>query len=368
MASGMPRIRTHDKNAKEVLGMSTVLEVKDLQTFFHLDEGIVKAVDGVSFKLDKGKTLAIVGESGCGKTMTGFSIMQLIPKPGKIEGGEIWLNTPDKGRRNILELPAESAEMHSIRGKDIAMIFQEPMASLSPVHTVGFQIIEAIQTHQPMSKEDARALAIELLGEVGIPDPAQRVDSYSYELSGGMRQRAMIASALACDPAILIADEPTTAVDVTIQAQILRLLRQLQREKGTAIMLITHDLGVVASMADDVVVMYLGGVVESGPVENIFAEPKHPYTVGLIRSTPVLGKGKISELETIRGSVPSPFEHVSGCRFHPRCDSFMPGKCDKSMPPLVQLTEAHSTACWLYEELADSLSVGPKSSKVGGER
>ena len=331
--------------------MSTVMRVRELRTYFHLDEGIVRAVDGVSFNLEEGKTLAIVGESGCGKTVTGFSLMQLVPKPGRIESGEILLYRKDQAPCNIVDFHPESPEMHSMRGKDIAMIFQEPMASLSPVHTVGFQIVEAIQVHRALPRVAAREMAIGLLGDVGIPDPAQRVDSYAYELSGGMRQRAMIAMALACDPAILIADEPTTAVDVTIQAQILRLLRRLQREKGTSIMLITHDLGVVAAMADDVAVMYLGGIVESGSVKDIFYDPKHPYTIGLIKSTPIIGQGKISELETIEGSVPGPFEYIEGCRFHPRCESFMPGKCDTLVPPVVEVLGGHFASCWLYEHL-----------------
>src|ERR1700736_3468184 len=289
-----------------------LLEVRNLQTHFRTPEGINRAVDGVSFHVDEGETLAIVGESGCGKSVTAMSLMRLIPEPpGKIAGS---VRFQDK---DLLQL--SEREMRAIRGNDISMIFQEPMTSLNPVLTVGRQIGETLRMHQGLDKQAAEARAIEMLTLVGIPEPARRVREYPHQLSGGMRQRAMIAMALACNPELLIADEPTTALDVTIQAQILDLLRELQDEVGMSILMITHDLGIVAEMADDVAVMYASKVVEYAPVAELFANPLHPYTAGLFKSRPEPGKPKHERLSTIKGMVPSPLHFPSGCKFHPRC-------------------------------------------------
>ncbi len=326
-----------------------LLEVKDLRTYFQLDEGTVKAVDGVDFKLRRGTTLGIVGESGCGKSVTAMSILKIVDDPGEIVGGEILLNR--KGETiDLAALPEDSTDMRDIRGNSIAMIFQEPMNSLSPVHTIGNQIMEAILLHRDMSKDQARDYAIELLGLVGIPRPETRIGNYTFQLSGGMRQRAMIAMALSCNPLLLIADEPTTALDVTTQAQILELMKSLQDEFGMAIMLITHDLGVVAETCDEVVVMYLGEVVEQADLDSLFYDPKHPYTQALLRSIPRLGAGRTQVLNPIEGSVPDPFNRPTGCPFHSRCDQFMPGKCDVIHPDLITLADGRTVRCLLYEE------------------
>ncbi|MAS33905.1 MAG: dipeptide/oligopeptide/nickel ABC transporter ATP-binding protein [Anaerolineaceae bacterium] len=327
-----------------------LLEVKNLQTHFLLDEGTVKAVDGVDFTVPRGITVGIVGESGCGKSVTAMSILQLIDKPGRIVGGQILLNRGDgNGAVDLASLEEHSAAMRAIRGDAIAMIFQEPMNSLSPVHTIGNQIIEAIRLHRQMTEEEARDHAIEVLRLVGIPRPEQRIDAYTFQLSGGMRQRAMIAMALACNPLLLIADEPTTALDVTTQAQILELMKGLQRQFGMAVMLITHDLGVVAETCDEVVVMYLGEVVEQSSVDSLFHDPKHPYTQALLRSIPRLGAGRTQQLNPIEGAVPDPFNRPTGCPFHPRCDQFMPGKCDVIHPDLIKLADGRAVRCLLYE-------------------
>jgi peptide/nickel transport system ATP-binding protein len=328
-----------------------LLEVKDLKTHFLLDEGTVKAVEGVDFTVRRGTTIGIVGESGCGKSVTAMSILQLIDKPGRIVGGQILLNRGEG--REVIDLAAlkhDSIEMRMIRGDSIAMIFQEPMNSLSPVHTIGNQIIEAILLHRQMSKEEARAHAIDVLRLVGIPRPEQRIDAYTFQLSGGMRQRAMIAMALSCNPLLLIADEPTTALDVTTQAQILELIKGLQQQLGMAVMLITHDLGVVAETCDEVVVMYLGEVVEQAPVDSLFHDPKHPYTQALLRSIPRLGAGRVQQLNPIEGAVPDPFNRPSGCPFHPRCEAFMAGKCDVIHPEMITLDDGRSVRCFLYEQ------------------
>jgi peptide/nickel transport system ATP-binding protein len=327
-----------------------LLEVKNLKTYFYLDEGTVKAVDGVDFTVRRGITLGVVGESGCGKSVTAMSILKIVEKPGQVVEGEVLLDKGDgSGRVNLGELDEHSDAMRAIRGDSIAMIFQEPMNSLSPVHTVGDQIIEAIQLHRQMTKQDARAHAIEVLGLVGIPRPETRIDAYTFQLSGGMRQRAMIAMALSCNPLLLIADEPTTALDVTTQAQILELMKGLQKQFGMGIMLITHDLGVVAETCDEVVVMYLGEVVEQAPVDDLFHDPKHPYTQALMRSIPRLGAGRTQTLNPIEGSVPDPFNRPSGCPFHSRCDQFMAGKCDVIHPDLIQLADGRRVRCLLYE-------------------
>ncbi|OLE51953.1 MAG: peptide ABC transporter ATP-binding protein [Acidobacteria bacterium 13_1_20CM_3_53_8] len=324
--------------------MPHLLEVKNLQTHFPTRAGLVKAVNGVSFYLDKGELLGLVGESGCGKSITALSVMRLISKPGRIVGGEIIFDG-----KNLLKLSDE--EMRGIRGDDIAMIFQDPMTSLNPVYTVGEQIAEALRLHRKLSRREAKRAAIEAMKEVTIPDPARRVDDYPHQLSGGMRQRVMIAMALACDPKLLIADEPTTALDVTIQAQILELLDELRRTRELAVLLITHDLGVVAEVADRVCVMYTGRIVEESPVEELFARPKHPYTEGLLRSVPKLTAehvGKTKRLETIEGVVPSPTNLPQGCHFAPRCTHRMP-RCTTGDIPLYDLEGGVRVRCVLYD-------------------
>ena len=323
--------------------MERLLEVKDLKTYFNTDDGLLKAVDGVSFYVDEQEIIGVVGESGCGKTVTQLSVMQLIARPGKIVGGEVIFEG-----RDILKYKPHGEEMRAIRGGKIAMIFQEPMTSLCPVYTVGDQIMEAILLHQDVTKEEAREIAIEMLRKVGIPKPEERIDAYPFELSGGMRQRAMIAMALSCNPSLLIADEPTTALDVPIQAQILDLMRNLQEEIGMAIMMITHNMGVIAEMADDVVVMYLGKIVESASVYEIFYNPQHPYTVALLKSIPKVGKKAKERLESIKGMVPDPYNLPSGCRFHNRCPSYMRGVCEKEEPPAIEISPGHKVSCFLY--------------------
>ena len=357
-----------------------VLRLEGLRTQFQLEDGVVDAVDGVDLEIGRGETVAVVGESGCGKSMTARSILRLVDRPGKIAGGQVWVPAPpsaatEQPRRRRLrrrrkdepvlpdapEAPdgmvdlvtAEQHTIQAVRGKRIAMVFQEPMTSLSAVHTIGNQIIEAIRLHEPLTKEEAKQRAIELLGRVGIPGPEKRVDSYPFELSGGMRQRAMIAMALSCDPELLIADEPTTALDVTTQAQILELLKSLQQEFGMAIMLITHDLGVAAQMADRVVVMYLGKVVECGDLRTLFASPKHPYTRALLRSVPALGMRRGARLDPVRGMVPHPYDRPEGCAFHDRCDYFIPGRCDTIAPPVITDDVGHQVRCVLFDEEND---------------
>jgi peptide/nickel transport system ATP-binding protein len=333
--------------------MPPILSIHDLKTYFYQDEGIVRAVDGVSFDVHPGKTLGIVGESGCGKSVTARSILRIVDRGGRIVGGEIWLRrSQHNGQVDEIDLAALSEngrQIRAIRGEEIALIFQEPMTSLSAYHTVGNQIIEAIRLHKPLSRKEAREQAIELLRVVGIPRPERRIDEYSFQLSGGLRQRVMIAMALACDPKVLIADEPTTALDVTTQAQILDLLRQLQAEKGLSIILITHDMGVIAEMADDVVVMYLGRVVEQGPVDAIFHTPKHPYTRSLLRSIPSILAQPRTKLATIAGSIPHPYDRPSGCPFHPRCAEFMQGVCDVREPGLQTVGGEQVVSCFLYQ-------------------
>jgi peptide/nickel transport system ATP-binding protein len=333
----------------------TLLSVRDLRTYFLQDEGTVKAVDGVSFDLYPGATLGIVGESGCGKSVTARSILGIVDRPGRIIGGEIRFRregapgaAPGDGVVDLAKLPPNGPEMRAIRGAEIALIFQEPMSSFSPVHTVGSQIVEVIMLHQEVSRGEARVKALEMLRRVGVSSPAQRIDQLSNQLSGGLRQRAMIAMALSCHPTLLIADEPTTALDVTTQTQILDLLRQLQREDGMAIMLITHDLGVVAEMATDVAVMYLGRVVEQAPVDEIFHAPRHPYTQALLRSIPRMRSRSRERLTPIAGAVPHPYDRPSGCPFHPRCPQFMAGRCDQEEPTLRPVGDKHSVSCFLY--------------------
>ena len=317
--------------------MTALLEVRDLRTRFTTDDGAFAAVDGVSFSVEAGRTLAIVGESGCGKSVTALSIMGLVPNPpGRIEAGSIRFED-----RELIGAPAQ--QMQDLRGNGMAMIFQEPMSSLNPVFTIGEQIVEGLLRHRRISRSQAVERAIEMLRKVRIPAPEQRFHEHPHRLSGGMRQRAMIAMALACEPRLLIADEPTTALDVTIQAQILDLMRTLQRDTGTAIILITHDLGVVAEVADEVVVMYAGRVVERAPVRSLFDEPQHPYTIGLLGSIPRLDRPR-QRLASIEGQVPSPLRRPTGCSFADRCP-FSEGDCRTAIPPLRAVGAKHQSAC-----------------------
>jgi peptide/nickel transport system ATP-binding protein len=332
-----------------------LLSVRNLHTYFAQDEGTVKAVDGVSLEMNAGATLGVVGESGCGKSVTARSILRIVDRPGRIVDGEIWFRRPASNGGagspavDLAKLEPNGAQMRSIRGAEIALIFQEPMSSFSPVHSVGNQIIEAIRLHQELGRQQARDKAIEMLRRVGVSSPDQRIDQLAHQLSGGLRQRAMIAMALSCSPTLLIADEPTTALDVTTQTQILELMRQLQQEDGMAIMLITHDLGVVAEMATDVAVMYLGRVVEQAPVDAIFHAPKHPYTRALLRSIPRMRARSGERLTPIAGSVPHPYDRPAGCPFHPRCPDFMPGTCDRQTPDSRTVGDRHTVSCFLYE-------------------
>ena len=320
----------------------TVLEVKHLKTYFYTEEGIVPAVDGLDFTLSKGETLAIVGESGCGKSVTSLSILRIVPMPpGKIIDGEILYKGEDL-------LKKTEKEMRAIRGNQISMIFQEPLTSLNPVFTIGNQIIEILCRHQGLKKAVAREKAIDMLRQVRIPAPEKVIDDYPHQLSGGMRQRVMIAMALSCNPGILIADEPTTALDVTIQAQIMHLLADLKKKLDTSIILITHDLGVVANIAENVMVMYAGEAVEYADVNKLFKKPLHPYTIGLLKSLPVIGEDKDS-LYSIKGNVPSPKDYPEGCRFSPRCEEVC-NKCMKEKPPLIELDNGRKVRCWKYVE------------------
>jgi peptide/nickel transport system ATP-binding protein len=332
-----------------------LLAVRDLKTHFFMDEGVVKAVDGVTFDVNSGQIFGIVGESGCGKSVAMKAVLRIVEPPGKIVHGEILLNRKtENGDGQVLDLvklDANGAQMRSIRGAEIALIPQEPMSSFSPVHTIGDQIVEAIMLHQPVGKREARSIALQMLKDVGIPMPEQRLDEYSWQLSGGLRQRAIIAMALSCNPRLLIADEPTTAVDVTTQAQVLRLLRNLQQQRNAAIIFITHDLGVIAQMASYVMVMYLGLVMEQGSVDVIFHAPQHPYTQALLRSIPSVESTPRVELPTISGSIPHPFNKPKGCPFHPRCDKSMPGKCDARTPALMPVGENQLASCFLYHDV-----------------
>ncbi len=329
--------------------MSHLLEVKNLQTHFPTRAGLVKAVNDVSFYINEGELVGLVGESGCGKSITALSIMRLISPPGKIVGGSITFKGEDL-------LTAGDERMREIRGNDISMIFQDPMTSLNPVYTVGEQIAEALRLHRKLDKKEAWNAAIEAMKEVSIPDPARRVNDYPHQLSGGMRQRVMIAMALACDPELLIADEPTTALDVTIQAQIFELLDELRQTRKLAVLLITHDLGVVAEVADRVCVMYTGKIVEESPVDEFFEKPKHPYTQGLLRSVPKLrgiGEAKETRLSTIEGTVPSPTNLPEGCHFAPRCE-FRMDICTRGEIPLYQIKNGVKVRCVLYDETIEN--------------
>jgi peptide/nickel transport system ATP-binding protein len=333
-----------------------LLDVRNLQTHFFLDEGVVRAVDGVSFQIHQGQTLGVLGESGCGKSVTGFSILRLVRPPGRIVGGEILFYRTHQGigsqQSEVVDLatldPVGNA-IRTIRGEEIAMVFQEPMTSLDPVYTIGDQLMEVVKYHRRESKQNARLMAIDILRRVGLPQPETTIDKYPHQLSGGMRQRVMISMALICGPSLLIADEPTTALDVTTEAQILELMRGLQQDFGMAIMFITHDLGVVAEMADTVIVMYLGKVVEQADAKTLFADPKHPYTRALMRSIPRLGQKNSGRLSAIEGMVPTPSHIPSGCPFHPRCPEAIPGVCDVQVPPTVMVGEGQMVRCVLYD-------------------
>ncbi len=325
-----------------------LLQVKNLKVYFYLEEGILKAVDDVNFDIERKKVLGIVGESGCGKSVTAQSILRIVPHPGRTVGGEILLHQ-NGNLVDLARLDPSGRDIRAIRGKEIAMIFQEPMTSLSPIHTIGNQIMEAVLLHRDMNQSEARELTLEMLYKVGISNPHQRIDEYSYQLSGGLRQRAMIAMALSCNPSILIADEPTTALDVTVQAQILELMKELQKEFGMSIIYITHNLGVIAEISDEVLVMYLGKVVEHANADEIFHNPLHPYTIGLLKSIPKVGKKVRTRLEAIKGTVPTPLDLPRGCRFYQRCREAKEGICNVDNPSLIEVTKGHRVSCFLYK-------------------
>ncbi len=329
-----------------------LLQVENLQTYFFTHDGIVKAVDGASFDVKPGKTLGIVGESGCGKSIAVKSLLQIVDRPGRVVGGQAVYQQENSSNSyqaiDLVSLPSTGAELKSIRGGEISMIFQEPMTSFSPVHTVGNQMVETIRLHQDLDHQAATELAIDWLRRVGIPNPEQRMEEFPYRLSGGQCQRAMIAMALVNNPRLLIADEPTTALDVTTQAQILNLLQSLQAENGMAMIFITHALGVIAEIADEVAVMYLGRVVEKAPVGELFTNPKHPYTQALMTSIPSIHSQPRERLPSITGSIPHPQNRPAGCPFHPRCPFSMPGTCDQKEPRLANVGVDHHASCFLY--------------------
>lgn len=324
-----------------------LLNVNNLSTYFFSREGILKAVDGVSFTVRRGETLGIAGESGCGKSVMAQSILRIVPANGRIVDGEILLHRNGE-TVDLVKLDWKGQAIREIRGGLISMVFQEPMTSFSMNYTIGNQIMEVIRLHQGCDQKTARERTIEILRKVGLPKPEQTIDSYPFALSGGMRQRAMIAMALACQPSLLIADEPTTALDVTIQAQVLELMQQLQHELGMALIVITHDLAVIAELCDRVLIMYLGLDVESAPADELFRNPKHPYTMGLLQSVPKLGAGKDQKIEAIEGTVPTPYERAAGCPFHPRCPQVIPGTCDVEVPPQITVGPEHKVRCHLY--------------------
>jgi peptide/nickel transport system ATP-binding protein len=368
-------MQTETKPIEEARSGEPLVEVENLHVHFKLDEGMVKAVNGVNFTIPAGKTLGVVGESGCGKSVTARAIMRIVRPPGRIVEGKVLYHrrdassaglpdgygygqtngqiTPELARTSIdlTTLDPKGKAIRSIRGNDIAMIFQEPMTSLSPVHTIGSQIVEAIRLHRDVTKREAKDLAIEMLEKVGVPRASQRIDDYPHQFSGGMRQRAMIAMALSCQPSLLIADEPTTALDVTTEAQILDLIRTMQQETGMAVMLITHNLGVVAEMAEEVVVMYLGKIVERTDVVSLFYNAQHPYTQSLLESIPRIGR-RVEDLEVIAGSVPDPMNIPSGCPFHTRCREFLPGLCDVEVPELKPVANGHTVSCLRRKEMS----------------
>lgn len=329
---------------------NVILEMKDVKVHFHLDEGVLKAVDGVDLQIKRGMTLGIVGESGCGKSVTSQALLRIVPKPGEVEG-EIKLQRSGAGRNesvDLVKLDPRGKEIRDIRGDEIAMIFQEPMKAFSPIHTVGNQIMEAILLHVTEDKKEAYRLAVDILRKVGMSNPEQRLGEYPHQLSGGMRQRAMIAMALSCNPSILIADEPTTALDVTVQAQVLQLINDLKANHDTSVIFITHDLGVIAEMSDEVAVMYLGKVVEYTDVDSLFHNPKHPYTKALLNSIPAIGR-ESKRLESIEGTVPFPMNLPKGCGFYSRCKMAIDGVCNVADIPLVEVRKDHKVRCLLVE-------------------
>ena len=347
------------KNADQ----TPVLELKDLRTHFSLDEGTLKAVDGVTLTVRQGQTLGIIGESGCGKSVTAQSVLRIVPTPGRIVSGQILLHRDGVESVDLADMDPFGRSVRAIRGKEISMIFQEPMTSLSPVHTIGNQIEEAILLHKTDDKREAHKQAVDMLDKVGIPNPSQRIDEYPHQLSGGLRQRAMIAMALSCNPKLLIADEPTTALDVTVQAQILDLMAHLQEEFGMAILYITHDLGVIAEIADDVAVMYLGRVVEHAETKELFRNPLHPYTRLLLKSIPRMGKDAKQRLEAIEGTVPIPLDPPRQCGFFSRCPDAIAGTCDQEVPGLVEVSPGHSVRCYLHSEQTEPHTDPPAQTR-----
>lgn len=331
-----------------------VLSVKDLHVYFYTNQRCNKVLRGISFDIRRGRTLCVVGESGCGKSVTASSILRLLPDLSRIESGSITYYKEDGTEIRLDQLEKNGKQMRKLRGEDIAIIFQDPMTALNPVFTVGYQIEEMLREHKKdMTNAEYKMAAIEDLADMGIPSPEIRYGEYPHQFSGGMRQRSMIAMGMSCNPKILLADEPTTALDVTISAQIFDLMNNLKKEHNTAIMMITHNMGVVAEMADEVAVMYMGNIVEYGPVEQIFTNPAHPYTKALLQSIPVLGKGKNQQLEPIRGSTPDPFNRPKGCQFCPRCD-YACQRCEEEMPPEEWVSESHYTRCFNYKEVMTS--------------
>jgi peptide/nickel transport system ATP-binding protein len=325
-----------------------LLEVNDLRTYFYVDEGVLKAVDGVDLYIHREETLGLIGESGCGKSVTASSVLRIVPPPGRVVSGEIWLHR-DYESVDLAALSASGSEIRGIRGKEISMVFQEPMTSLSPVHNIGNQIREAILLHRTNDRQEAQEIALDMLNRVGIANPSQRIHEYPHQLSGGMRQRAMIAMALSCRPKLLIADEPTTALDVTVQAQILDLIKELQEQFHMAVLYITHDLGVVAEMCHRVIVMYLGKIVEHGSVQDLFYRPLHPYTKRLLKSRPRVTSGPSKRLESIEGNVPVPLDPPPRCGFCDRCSEAIQGLCDTQVPKLAEEARNHWVRCFLYE-------------------
>ncbi len=332
------------------LPKKNMLDVQHLKTYFTLDEGTLKAVDGVSFTIKEQEILGIIGESGCGKSVMAQSILRIVPDPGKIVGGRILLEARQQTPLDLVTLPAYGKRIREIRGRDISMIFQEPMTSLSPVHTIGNQIEEALLLHKTRDTREARELSIDMLGRVGLPNPAQRCTEYPHQLSGGLRQRAMIAMALSCHPALLIADEPTTALDVTVQAQILELMKDLQRQFGMSILYITHDLGVIAEIAQRVAVMYLGRIVECADTATLFTNPLHSYTARLLQSIPKMGKHARTRLDAIEGNVPVPLDPPRECGFYSRCLDAIAGRCNTDIPELVDVDHGHFVRCFLHSD------------------
>ena len=329
---------------------SSIVKVENLKTYFFLDEGTVKAVDGISFDIEAKKTLGMMGESGCGKSVTALSILNILPRTAKIVKGKVYLNITGNGPLELTKYKQDSVQMRNIRGKEISMIFQEPMTSFSPVHTIGNQILESIYYHDTRDKKLAMEKALDMLKKVGISNPDQRMAEYPHQLSGGLRQRCMIAMALVCRPKLLIADEPTTALDVTIQAQILELMQSLQEEMGMAILFITHSLGVISSMSEKVAVMYLGRIVEFADTRTIFKNPQHPYTISLLKSIPSIGRKARKRLQAIKGNVPIPLEPLPQCGFYGRCPSSMDVTCDKAVPALTELESGHMVRCFLHNK------------------